>query len=687
MTKAMCEQDTTDKEQAAGPQNISAVTRRDAFRGLAATATGAAASRVVSPVAASKAAEPGPTPPVGQPQNPCCGGNLSVAIPGQTTNRIPMTHRCFASLSGLVLLSAIILCSCPFGAAADPNPLRPSDTSSPRESLRNFDTNLDSAFLKMRDLLTSYFRSDRLYLDADERRKQAEIIPSAKEAIRSFDFSGVLPILQNTIPIERALQLKEILARIEVPAFDDIPDRDAMARVSAKKWRLPDTEIEFVLIEDGPRAGDYVISATTVERLPEFYERVKHLPYKAGPAKELNDLYREVSSDKHATIYDAFTSSPIGLDRIVPTRWMLRLPHWAKTRVGGAAVWQWLGFASGLLAAGWFVFGVHRLANRLARSKEDEPGLFWPALLTPLAIIFIAALVIPLLVALLRISGTPLLVTVFTRTAVLYLMAAWLSVVLSGTIGEMIASSEHLSRRRLDSQLVRLGTRFVGFVIAIGFLIQGADELGFPAYSVVAGLGVGGLAVALAARDSLANLLGSMLIMFEKPFRVGDTIRVSGSEGTVEDVGFRSTRIRTLDNSLVSIPNNAVVNATIENLAARVMRRQRFFIQVTYDTSREKLEEFAAHIKQILIEHPVTNKRDIRVRFNEFGDSSLNILVYFFLEVRDIATELKEREDILLRIMETAQKLGVEFAFPTRTLHIAAAPAQARFEDVRFLAR
>ena len=126
--------------------------------------------------------------------------------------------------------------------------------------------------------------------------------------------------------------------------------------------------------------------------------------------------------------------------------------------------------------------------------------------------------------------------------------------------------------------MIRLGVRFIGVVIAIGFLIEGANELGFPAYSVVAGLGVGGLAIALAARDSVANLFGSMLIMFEKPFRVGHFIRVSGSEGTVEDVGFRSTRIRTADNSLISIPNNSVVNATVENLSLRSMRRQRLFI-------------------------------------------------------------------------------------------------------------
>ena len=285
-----------------------------------------------------------------------------------------MTHRSFAFLFGWVLLSGIILSNSCLGAAADSNPLRPPDTSSPRESLRNFITNIDSAYLRMRDLMTSYSHSDRLYLDADERREQAEVIPTAKKAIRSFDFSGVLPILQTTIPVERSLQLKEILDRIEVPAFDDIPDRAAMERMSAKKWRLPNTEIEFVLIEDGPRAGNYLISAETVDRLPEFYEQVKNLPYKPGPAKELNEAYRALSSNKKATLYDAFTNSPIGLDRIVPTRWMLNLPHWAKTRVGGITVWQWVGFTAGLLVAFLFTLGVHRLAHRLARSREEGPS-------------------------------------------------------------------------------------------------------------------------------------------------------------------------------------------------------------------------------------------------------------------------------------------------------------------------
>jgi MscS family membrane protein len=149
---------------------------------------------------------------------------------------------------------------------------------------------------------------------------------------------------------------------------------------------------------------------------------------------------------------------------------------------------------------------------------------------------------------------------------------------------------------------------------------------------------------------------------------------VSGGEGTVEDVGFRSTRIRTADNSLISIPNNSVVNATVENLSLRKRRRQRFVIQVTYNTPREKLEELMADIKQLITDHPLTNNTNFNVRFNDFGESSLNILVYFHIETTDYPAELEAREEILLRIMDLAKELGIEFAFPTRTLVIESSP-------------
>jgi MscS family membrane protein len=166
--------------------------------------------------------------------------------------------------------------------------------------------------------------------------------------------------------------------------------------------------------------------------------------------------------------------------------------------------------------------------------------------------------------------------------------------------------------------------------------------------------------------------------MIEKPFRIGHYIRVGGSEGTVEDVGFRSTRIRTQDNSLVSIPNNAVVNATVENLSLRAMRRQRFLMQVTYDTPREKVEALVDGIRCLILEHPLTNKTNFQVRFNNFSESSLDILVMFYFNAQDYSVELREREVILLRTMDLVNEIGVAFAFPTRTLQIAAELPETR---------
>ena len=574
---------------------------------------------------------------------------------------------------GLVLSIAAMLSSISV-KAADVNPLRPVDTTSPQATLQGFFQTIDGMYVRFADVLNSYVTSGRLYLNREEREEQIANLTNALKAIQFLDTSRVSPVLRTTVAAERIIELKEILDRIELPPFEQIPDRDGMAKASAKRWRLPNTEIDIVLIEDGPRAGEFLVSADTVERLPQFYARVHDLPYKTGAAQHLAEAYRAISSDRTATIYDAFSSSPIGLSMIVPPRWMLGLPTWAKTKIVELTVWQWLMFVFGLSIAAAFVFGVYRLARRLARGREADAGPGWHSLLTPVAIIAVMEFYVPVLSTILRIGGTPRMVTEFGRTIILFASAAWLALVGSGILGSAIVSSERLSRHSLDSQLIKLGARLVGIVVAIGLLMQAASELGFPAYSVIAGLGVGGLAVALAARDSLANLLGSVLIMFEKPFRVGHRIRVAGSEGTVEDVGFRSTRIRTADRSLISIPNNSVVNATVENLSVRESFRQRLLIQVTYETSREKLAAFAQSIKQLIMDNPFTTKDNIHVRFNDFGESSLNILVNFYLQVPNYAAELEEREKILLQIMELASEMGVDFAFPTQTLHVETRP-------------
>ena len=226
----------------------------------------------------------------------------------------------------------------------------------------------------------------------------------------------------------------------------------------------------------------------------------------------------------------------------------------------------------------------------------------------------------------------------------------------------------------LDDQLIPLFSKVVRLaIIIIGGLIT-AQNLGLNVASLLAGLGIGGLAFALAAKDMAANLFGSIMILLDQPFTVGDWIVTNNVEGTVEEIGFRSTRIRTFYNSIISIPNSTLANVNIDNMGQRHYRRIKTILGITYDTSPEKIEAFTSGIKSLIEKHPYTKKGDYHVVFNEYGDFSLNILVYVFLEVSNWEKELLERENLFLDINRLAHEMGVEFAFPTQTLHVDSLP-------------
>src|SRR6201987_533467 len=303
-------------------------------------------------------------------------------------------------LSAALLIGSILAFS-NAARTAEVNPLRPVDTASPRETLEDFVVTMDGIYRGIKDILQEYAGSEGLSLTSNRAHRQVEILSSAAKAIRVLDLSDIPPVLQQTVAAERAIQLKEIFDRVELPAFDSIPDRNAAASLPGKRWRLPETEIDIALIENGPRSGEYLVSAGTVDRLPEFYERIKRLPYEPGPAAELSDVYRQLSSGNTATIYDAYLSSPVGLERIVPIRWMLRLPAWAKSPIAGVALWQLFGLVVGLGVYLGFVYWIYRLNRHLAGRWPEESGPGWHAVLRPLAIILVTAFPMTLLCAIL----------------------------------------------------------------------------------------------------------------------------------------------------------------------------------------------------------------------------------------------------------------------------------------------
>jgi MscS family membrane protein len=188
--------------------------------------------------------------------------------------------------------------------------------------------------------------------------------------------------------------------------------------------------------------------------------------------------------------------------------------------------------------------------------------------------------------------------------------------------------------------------------------------------SLLAGASLGGLAFTLAARDTVANLFGSVSIFTDKPFQIGDWVVVSGYEGIVEEVGMRSTRIRTFYNSLVTMPNHIIANTTVDNYGARQYKRCFATLGVTYDTSPEQLQGMCEGIRAILAANPRVRKDFYEVHFSGFGSHALEIMVYFFFETDSWSDELHQRHNVFMEIVRLAKDLNVSFAFPTQSLHV-----------------
>lgn len=235
----------------------------------------------------------------------------------------------------------------------------------------------------------------------------------------------------------------------------------------------------------------------------------------------------------------------------------------------------------------------------------------------------------------------------------------------------VIKASTKVKGLPIDDQVfVLLQKTLKVFVIIFGFLVM-VQNFGINVMSLLAGLGLGGLAIALAAQDTCANFFGSIMILLDRPFRIGDIIKVSGIEGTVEDIGFRSTKIRTFYGSLITVPNAEMAKSHIDNLGVRLQRRVRFQLGVEYSTKPALMKEFIEGIKKVVAANELVDSDNITVVFENYGDFSLNILLNFFLNVRDIKGELSEKEKILLEIYALADTLKIGFAFPTQTIHLS----------------
>ena len=245
----------------------------------------------------------------------------------------------------------------------------------------------------------------------------------------------------------------------------------------------------------------------------------------------------------------------------------------------------------------------------------------------------------------------------------------WIILRLVDFFGLVLMHRASLSHSKEDDQLVpfiREALKVVVVIFSAFFVLGAIFKLNVA--SLIAGLGIGGLAIALAAKESLENLMGSFTIFLDKPFSIGDQVKIGTIEGNVEKIGFRSTRIRTLEKSFVTVPNKKMVDNELDNLSLRVHRLAKFNIGLTYETKPEQIKSIAAEINSYIENHNHTLPLETRVRLFEFDESSINLMVVYYVDTVDSDIYLKIREEINYKIMEIIEKHGSSFAYPTRTV-------------------
>jgi MscS family membrane protein len=351
-----------------------------------------------------------------------------------------------------------------------------------------------------------------------------------------------------------------------------------------------------------------------------------------------------------------------------------RLPPGYRRQLAGIAVWQLLGvlllmLASMAVRVATVWLGRHGVALRFERLLPDWGAKLVDGVSAPLGTMAAAGLwawLFPSLEFHVRINQVAMLAIKLVAA----LSLVWLLLRLVDVVTEVAASRAELSDTKLDDQLVPLLRRSLKvFVVILGiiFVLQNMEvDVG----SLLAGLGIGGLAFALAAKDMVANLFGSIMIFTDRPFQIGDYVIGGGTEGTVEEVRFRSTRIRSRSNSIQTVPNNILANAIIDNMSERSHRRVRMTLGLTYDTNAAQMQAFCEGVRAVLLANPFVRKDNYQVYFNGFGASSLDILVDFHLGVAGWGDELRERHNISMEVLRLAEAIGVGFAFPTQTLHV-----------------
>jgi len=526
-------------------------------------------------------------------------------------------------------------------AASDKPTIKPILTDSPRATL--------TSFLRLRDELEETLQTYRSN-KSQELAEKLQVISAQFHAL--LDLSSVPPSFRFEIGTDTTSYLLDILGRVELPNLESVPDEEAFDDdVSPAKWRIPGTPIWIVRADKGVREGEFLFSERTVMVASRFYQGIKDLPLQTS--LPIISWHRAIPQITGPMI-------PAAVLRIVPQSlrdFWLDTPKWKVIAVV---------LLSALATLLLFVF--HRAINR--RETENRVGFLLRRALTPIAILVVVWSLKDFIDSQIFVSGAFSAVVVDMVTILINAGAVWLLWLVMLAVFERIVQARDIPENSFDAHLWRLGARTIGTAASVVIIGNAAKELGLPIYSVVAGLGIGGLAVALAIRPTLENLIGGIILYLDQPVRVGDFCSFGDKTGTVETIGVRSTKLRMLDRTLITVPNAALADMQLINWAKCDQMLINTTIGLRYETKNDQLRHVLVKFREMLHAHPKIHSETVRVRFAGFGQSSLDIGVRIYALTRDFNEYHAIREDVLLRMSEIVKESGSSFAFPSQTLYM-----------------
>jgi MscS family membrane protein len=420
-----------------------------------------------------------------------------------------------------------------------------------------------------------------------------------------------------------------------------------------------------------PNEANYIDTAATEEHI--FYFDKKILPgiflEKSGKDWKFSSFSVSQIEELHSETYPYGTAKLLNI-----------LPKIGTQEYFGLQLWQLVGIFILIL----LVFLAHWVFTMIVDNillysfKKFGYGRLGENYLLPVARVTSFYLLVLLLSIFIRVLQLPAEIWTWVLVIFRTLKPLLITLIFYKLVNVLAAYFARLATKTestLDDQLVPLIRKTLkAFVIIIGTLFILRDGLNLDIIPFLTGLSIGGVAIALAAQDTIKNFFGSVMIFIDKPFQVGDWITSGDIDGTVEEVGFRSTRVRTFRNSLMYVPNGKIADATLDNHGLRQYRRFYTTLTVTYDTPPLLIEEFVKGLREIVLAHPDTRKDLYHIYFNNLSSYSQDIMFYIFFEVPTWGEELACRHEILVQTVKLANSLGVRFAFPTQTLHMESFP-------------